>query len=318
MFQHTTVLKKEAVDALAVRPGGIYVDCTLGGGGHSEAIAERLVNGHLYAFDRDQTAIDAARQRLAGQAPVITFIRANFRFLTEELKERDVSTVDGILFDLGVSSPQFDRPERGFSYRYDGPLDMRMDRSQSLTAAQIVNEWPVNELAHIFFMYGEERFSKRIAREIGRRRSLKKIETTGELADTIREAVPAAARRTGGHPAKKTFQALRIAVNDELGSFEDALHQALGLLSVGGHMAIITFQSLEDRIAKQFIKKYSEPPDLPPGLPVTPADALPVLKKITRKPILPTAEELIKNRRAHSAKLRAAEKIRAAKEETTT
>lgn len=316
MFEHNTVLKNEAVEGLAVKPDGIYVDCTLGGGGHSEEIVKRLRSGHLYAFDQDQEALSAAEHRLKDYHLKITFIKSNFRRMKEELAKRGVTQVDGILFDLGVSSPQFDHAERGFSYQNDGPLDMRMDRDQLLNAELIVNDWPYERLAHIFFMYGEERFSRQIAKKIERHRSEARIRTTGELADIIKEAIPAAARRKGGHPAKRVFQALRIAVNDELGSLEDALYQSLDLLGVGGRVAVITFQSLEDRLCKQFIKKYSEPPEVPPGLPVLPEDASPVLKRLGRKPIVPSSEELEENHRAHSAKLRIAEKIRVIKEET--
>lgn len=315
MFKHITVLKKQAVEGLAVKPDGLYVDCTLGGGGHSEEIAGRLSGGRLFSFDQDQEALDAARQRLSSFSDQITFIKANFRQMKTQLNIRGVRHVDGILFDLGVSSPQFDRPERGFSYQNDGPLDMRMDREQRLTAEQIVNEWPYEKLVHIFFMYGEEHFSKQIARAIDRQRGRQRITTTGELVDLIKEAIPAPARRTGGHPAKRVFQALRIAVNDELGSFEDALNQSIELLNVGGRLSVITFQSLEDRLCKQFYKKYSEPPDLPPGLPQLPPDLEPVLKRIGRKPLLPSKEEIELNRRARSAKLRIAEKIRAVREE---
>ncbi|WP_332237478.1 16S rRNA (cytosine(1402)-N(4))-methyltransferase RsmH [Sporolactobacillus sp. KGMB 08714] len=316
MFEHITVLKHEAVDGLAVKPDGVYLDCTLGGGGHSEEIVKRLRNGRLYAFDQDQEALDAAEQRLKDYRSQITFIKSNFRKMKSELAERDVRHVDGILFDLGVSSPQFDHAERGFSYQHDGPLDMRMDRDQDLSAETVVNDWPYEKLTHIFFMYGEERFSRQIAKMIEKRRAESRIKTTGELAKIVKEAIPAPARRTGGHPAKRVFQALRIAVNDELGSLEEALYQSLELINIGGRISVITFQSLEDRLCKQFFKKYSEPPELPPGLPVLPLNALPVLKRIGRKPVLPSEEELKENHRAHSAKLRVAEKIRAIKEET--
>ncbi|RYM07269.1 16S rRNA (cytosine(1402)-N(4))-methyltransferase RsmH [Sporolactobacillus sp. THM7-7] len=315
MFEHKTVLKKEAVNALAVDPDGIYVDCTLGGGGHSEEVASRLSGGRLYAFDQDKVALEAAEDRLREYASKITFIHANFRHLERELAARGTGEVDGILFDLGVSSPQFDRAERGFSYRLDGPLDMRMDRSRSLTAADIVNGWPFEKLVHIFFMYGEERFSKPIARLIEKRREKERIETTGALARIVKEAIPAPARRKGGHPAKRIFQALRIAVNDELGSFEEALTQSLRVVKVGGRITVITFHSLEDRLCKQFFRKYSTIPDLPPGMPAVPDHAVPILKQVTRKPILPSADEMERNHRSHSAKLRVAEKIRAIKEE---
>ncbi len=310
MFEHTTVLKKEAVEGLNIRPDGIYVDCTLGGGGHSEAIVTRLTSGRLYAFDQDQEALHAAEKRLELYVGKITFIKSNFRYMRQILENENVTGIDGVLFDLGVSSPQFDHAERGFSYQQDGPLDMRMDRDQALTAEKIVNEWPYDKLVHIFFMYGEEHFSKPIARLIEDRRKRQPIQSTGELSDLIKEAIPAPARRTGGHPAKRVFQALRIAVNDELGSLDEALHQSLELLNVGGRLSVITFQSLEDRLCKQFIKKYSEWPELPLGIPQLPDHDQPVLKKVTRKPIVPSKSEVDNNRRARSAKLRVAEKIR--------
>ncbi|MCI1857616.1 MAG: 16S rRNA (cytosine(1402)-N(4))-methyltransferase RsmH [Sporolactobacillus sp.] len=315
MYDHITVLKQEAVAGLNVRPDGIYVDATLGGGGHSAEIVRRLSSGRLYAFDRDQEAIDAAAERLAPYRNRVRLIKANFRNMQKELAAREVTHVDGILFDLGVSSPQFDRPERGFSYQHDGPLDMRMDQDQVLDAEQIVNEWSYEQLVHIFFMYGEEHFAKSIARRIESYRDKKPIRTTGELAELIREAIPASARRKGGHPARRVFQALRIAVNDELGSLDDALQQSLVMLTVGGRMAIITFQSLEDRLCKQFIKKYSEWPEIPQGIPQLPKDGQPLLKKIGKKPIIPTDTEIGRNRRSRSAKLRIAEKIRTMKEE---
>ncbi|WP_353947671.1 16S rRNA (cytosine(1402)-N(4))-methyltransferase RsmH [Sporolactobacillus sp. Y61] len=311
MFEHIAVLKKEAVGSLNVKPAGIYVDCTLGGGGHSEAIVRQLHSGHLFAFDQDQEALDAAENRLSVYSEKITFIKSNFRKLKEQLARYDIFQVDGILFDLGVSSPQFDHAERGFSYQHDGPLDMRMDRDQELNAGIIVNEWPYDRLVHIFYMYGEERFSKQIARAIEKSRKIQRIRSTGELVTLIKEAIPAPARRKGGHPAKRVFQALRIAVNDELGSFEEALNQSLELLRPGGRIAVITFQSLEDRLCKQFFKKYSEPPDdLPPDLPQLPEESKPPLQRIGKKPVTPTEEELKNNRRSRSAKLRVAEKIR--------
>ncbi|SFG39274.1 16S rRNA (cytosine(1402)-N(4))-methyltransferase RsmH [Sporolactobacillus nakayamae] len=315
MFEHVTVLKKEAIEGLDLNPNGIYVDCTLGGGGHSEVIAAQLDQGHLYAFDQDDEALHAASVRLKAYSEKITFIKSNFRYLEDALRQRGVSQVDGILFDLGVSSPQFDHADRGFSYQHNGPLDMRMDQQQTLTAATIVNEWSFEQLARIFFMYGEERFSKSIARKIEKFREQQPINTTEMLAEIIKDAIPAPARRKGGHPAKRVFQALRVAVNDELGSFDDALTQSLRMLKVGGRIAVITFQSLEDKLCKQFFKKYSEPPELPPGLPVVPEAFLPVLNKISRKPIVPSSGEVKANNRSRSAKLRIAEKVREIKED---
>ncbi|WP_144700933.1 16S rRNA (cytosine(1402)-N(4))-methyltransferase RsmH [Fictibacillus phosphorivorans] len=308
MFDHITVLKQESVDALHVRPDGIYVDCTLGGAGHSALILSQLETGHLYAFDQDDIAIENARQVLKEHEGKYTIIRSNFRHIKEELSKRGIHKVDGILFDLGVSSPQLDEADRGFSYQHDAELDMRMDQSSDLTAKEVVNEWSFNELMKIISRYGEEKFAKQIARKIEAAREKKEIQTTGELVEIIKDAIPAPARRTGGHPAKRTFQAIRIAVNDELNAFEDALHDSIELLAVGGRIAVITFHSLEDRACKNILKKASTGPELPPGLPVIPEEYKPELKLITRKPIVPTDNELEENRRSRSAKLRVAEK----------
>ncbi|MBU5362390.1 16S rRNA (cytosine(1402)-N(4))-methyltransferase RsmH [Enterococcus raffinosus] len=312
-FQHTTVLLRETVDGLAIKPNGIYVDCTLGGAGHSEYLLCQLNNdGHLYAFDQDQKAIENAKIRLAEYVAKkqVTFVKANFRELTTELNQLGVTEVDGILYDLGVSSPQLDEAERGFSYHQDAPLDMRMDQDAPLSAYQVVNEYSYHELVKIFFRYGEEKFSKQIARLIERKRTDKPIETTGELVDLIKEAIPAPARRKGGHPAKRVFQAIRIAVNDELGAIESSLEQAIDLLSIEGRVSVITFHSLEDRIVKTMFKEFSTPKDMPPGLPVVPEEFQPVLKLVNRKPIIPSEEELQDNNRARSAKLRIAEKMK--------
>lgn len=312
-FQHTTVLLRETVDGLAIKPNGIYVDCTLGGAGHSEYLLSQLNNdGHLYAFDQDQKAIENAKIRLAEYVAKkqVTFVKANFRELTTELNQLGVTEVDGILYDLGVSSPQLDEAERGFSYHQDAPLDMRMDQDAPLSAYQVVNEYSYHELVKIFFRYGEEKFSKQIARLIERKRTDKPIETTGELVDLIKEAIPAPARRKGGHPAKRIFQAIRIAVNDELGAIESSLEQAIDLLSIEGRVSVITFHSLEDRIVKTMFKEFSTPKDMPPGLPVVPEEFQPVLKLVNRKPIIPSEEELQDNNRARSAKLRIAEKMK--------
>ena len=308
MFDHITVLKQESVDGLHVKPDGIYVDCTLGGAGHSALILSQLETGHLYAFDQDDKAIENARQVLKEHEGKFTIIRSNFRYIKEELSKRGVHKVDGILFDLGVSSPQLDEADRGFSYQHDAELDMRMDQTGELTAKEVVNEWSFNELMKIISRYGEEKFAKQIARKIEAAREKKEIQTTGELVEIIKEAIPAPARRTGGHPAKRTFQAIRIAVNDELNAFEDALHDSIELLNVGGRIAVITFHSLEDRACKNILKKASTGPELPPGLPVIPEEYKPELQLITRKPIVPTENELEENRRSRSAKLRIAEK----------
>jgi 16S rRNA (cytosine1402-N4)-methyltransferase len=310
MFEHTTVLLHETVDGLNIKPDGIYVDCTMGGAGHSSLILSKLSSkGKLYAFDQDEVAIANATKKLAEYGDRITIIKSNFLHLQEELSNHGVEKVDGILYDLGVSSPQLDTPERGFSYHHDAPLDMRMDQEASLSAYDVVNSWSFGDLLRIFHRYGEEKFSKQIARKIEAAREKKPIETTGELVEIIKDAIPAPARRKGGHPAKRIFQAIRIAVNDELGVFEKSLQQAIDLLNPGGRISVITFHSLEDRICKVTLKKASETPDLPPGLPVIPDEYKPILKLITRKPILPTEEELGENNRARSAKLRIAEKL---------
>ncbi|MGO3549049.1 MAG: 16S rRNA (cytosine(1402)-N(4))-methyltransferase RsmH, partial [Paucilactobacillus nenjiangensis] len=272
-FNHITVLLNEAVEGLHVKPNGIYVDATLGGGGHSGKIVEQLdESGHLYSFDQDQTAIDYNREHLAKyvEEGKLTFINTNFRNITQALNDLGISEVDGIVYDLGVSSPQFDDGQRGFSYNYDAELDMRMDQRQSLTAKEVVNEWPFNQLVRILSRYGEEKFAKQIARSIEKQRAIQPIETTFELADLVKESIPAAARRHGGHPAKKSFQAVRIAVNDELGALEDSLEQALQLLRVDGRISVITFQSLEDRLVKGMFREQVTIPDLPAGLPVIP------------------------------------------------
>lgn len=310
MFEHTTVLLHETVDGLNIKPDGIYVDCTMGGAGHSALILSKLSKeGRLFAFDQDDVAIENAKEKLAAYEGQLTIVKSNFRYLQEELHKLGIEKVDGVLYDLGVSSPQLDTPERGFSYHHDAPLDMRMDQQADLSAYDVINSWSFKELVKIFFKYGEEKFSKQIARKIEAAREIKPISTTGELVDLIKEGIPAPARRKGGHPAKRIFQAIRIAVNDELGVFEDSLNQAIDLLNPGGRISVITFHSLEDRICKVIFKKASETPDLPKGLPIIPDEFKPELKLITRKPIVPSEEELEHNNRARSAKLRIAEKL---------
>lgn len=310
LFHHTTVLLKETVDGLAIRPDGIYVDCTLGGAGHSEYLVKQLnEQGRLICFDQDMTAIENAKIKLAAYLDQVTFVHANFRYLKEELYKIGIEKVDGILYDLGVSSPQLDTPERGFSYNYDAPLDMRMDQTSELTAFHVVNEWPYEKLVKIFFRYGEEKFSKQVARKIEQAREVAPIETTFQLVELIKAGIPAAARRTGGHPAKRIFQAIRIAVNDELGAAEDSLEDAIRMIKVGGRVSVITFHSLEDRLTKTIFKEASSVPNLPPNLPVIPAGLEPMLKLVTRKPILPSEEELEVNNRSRSAKLRIVEKL---------
>ncbi|MFP7469685.1 16S rRNA (cytosine(1402)-N(4))-methyltransferase RsmH [Niallia taxi] len=310
MFKHTTVLLNEAVDGLNIQPDGIYVDCTLGGAGHSELILSKLSDkGRLIAFDQDETAIMNAEKKLEPYKDKLTIVKSNFSNLKEEIHNLGITGVDGVLYDLGVSSPQLDTPERGFSYHHDAPLDMRMDSDADISAYEIVNNWKYEDLVRIFFRYGEEKFSKQIARKIEAARETKPVETTGELVELIKDAIPAPARRKGGHPAKRVFQAIRIAVNDELGVFEDSIGQAISLLNKGGRISVITFHSLEDRICKAAFKKASDLPDLPPGLPIIPDEFQPELKLITRKPIVPSEEELEENNRARSAKLRIAEKL---------
>lgn len=310
-FKHETVLLKEATDGLNIRPDGIYVDCTLGGAGHASVILDQLNDkGHLYAFDQDNTAIEHAKVLLKDQVEKgkVTFVQSNFRYLKESLNTLEIFQVDGILYDLGVSSPQLDNAERGFSYHQDAMLDMRMNRDQDLSAHDVVNKWEYSDLVRIFFRYGEEKFSKQIARKIEAHREVQPINTTQELVDIIKEAIPAPARRKGGHPAKRVFQAIRIAVNDELTAVEESLEQAIDLLHTNGRISAITFHSLEDRIVKQIFRDYSKLPDVPRGLPVMPDFKKPPLKLVKRKPILPTEEELEHNNRARSAKLRLAEK----------
>lgn len=311
MFDHYSVLKEETIKGLAIKPHGTYVDCTLGGGGHSEQIVSKLdENGLLVAFDQDATALEAAKKRLGANHNRILFIQANFRNLSKELKENGIEYVDGILFDLGVSSPQLDRGERGFSYNHDAVLDMRMNQTQELSAFEVVNDWSYNDLVSIFFKYGEEKFSKQIARKIEAYRQNQQIKTTHELVEIIKDGIPAPARRKGGHPAKRIFQALRIAVNDELEAFNDALHQAAEVTDMHGRIAVITFHSLEDRLCKQAFKKWSTPKETPRNLPVLPKENEAPFKTITRKPLIASSGELESNRRSRSAKLRIIERVK--------
>lgn len=311
-FHHVTVLLKETVDMLAIKPDGIYVDATLGGAGHSAYLLSQLNDkGHLYCFDQDQNAIDNAQVVLKpyidkGQ---VTFIKDNFRHLASQLSSLGVKEIDGILYDLGVSSPQLDHRERGFSYRQDAPLDMRMDADAPLTAYHVVNDYDYHDLVRIFFKYGEDKFSKQIARKIEAARSLKPIETTTELAEIIKSAKPAKELKKKGHPAKQIFQAIRIEVNDELGAADESIQQAMDMLALDGRISVITFHSLEDRLTKQLFKEASTV-DVPKGIPFIPEDMQPKFELVSRKPILPSQEELDANNRAHSAKLRVARKIR--------
>ncbi|MFO3689085.1 16S rRNA (cytosine(1402)-N(4))-methyltransferase RsmH [Staphylococcus felis] len=308
MFHHISVLLKETVDQLNINPDGIYVDCTLGGAGHSLYLLSQLSEqGRLIAFDQDTTAIEHAKEKLKDYSDKVTFVHRNFRDLNQVLDDLNIDKVDGILYDLGVSSPQLDVPERGFSYHYDAKLDMRMDQTQPLSAYEVVNEWSYEALVKIFFRYGEEKFSKQIARRIETKRQERPIATTFDLVDCIKEGIPAKARRTGGHPAKRIFQAIRIAVNDELKAFEDSLEQAIERVHVHGRISVITFHSLEDRLCKQMFQEYEKGPDVPRGLPVVPEAYTPKLKRVNRKPIVASYEDLEENNRARSAKLRVAE-----------
>lgn len=306
-FKHETVLLHETVDGLDIKPDGVYVDCTLGGAGHAQYLLDQLgPQGHLYAFDQDMTAINNAKLKLADyvERGQVTFIHQNFRHLKQALEELGIGQVDGIYYDLGVSSPQLDVAERGFSYGQEARLDMRMNQEQALSAYEVVNEWPYEDLVHILYRYGEEKFAKRIARAIEERRAQRPIETTTELAEIVKMAIPAATRRTGGHPAKRSFQAIRIAVNDELGAVEDSLEQALTLLKPEGRVSVITFHSLEDRLVKQLFKEVSQGPEVPRGLPVLPGQMQAPFALVNRKPIVASPEELEANNRSRSAKLR--------------
>ena len=310
-FHHVTVMLHETIDMLDVKPDGIYVDATLGGAGHSEYLLSKLSEkGHLYAFDQDQNAIDNAQKRLAPyiEKGMVTFIKDNFRHLKDRLHNLGVTEIDGICYDLGVSSPQLDQRERGFSYKKDAPLDMRMNQEASLTAYEVVNQYDYHDLVRIFFKYGEDKFSKQIARKIEQARELKPIETTTELAEIIKSAKPAKELKKKGHPAKQIFQAIRIEVNDELGAADESIQQAMELLAVDGRISVITFHSLEDRLTKQLFKEASTV-EVPKGLPFIPDDLKPKMELVSRKPILPSKEELEANNRSHSAKLRVARKI---------
>ncbi|BBK28483.1 16S rRNA (cytosine(1402)-N(4))-methyltransferase RsmH [Staphylococcus arlettae] len=308
MFHHISVMLKETIDYLNIKEDGVYVDCTLGGAGHAQYLLNQLSdNGHLIAIDQDTTAIENAKNVLKEHLHKVTFVHSNFRELSEILNELNIEKVDGIYYDLGVSSPQLDVPERGFSYHHDAKLDMRMDQTQELSAYEVVNEWKFEELVRIFHRYGEEKFAKQIARRIEQNRELKPIETTLELVESIKEGIPAKARRKGGHPAKRIFQAIRIAVNDELAAFEDSLEQAINYVEVNGRISVITFHSLEDRLCKQMFQEYEKGPEVPRGLPVIPEAYTPKLKRVNRKPITATDEDTDSNNRARSAKLRVAE-----------
>ncbi len=309
-FDHVTVLLRETVDALKPRRGGIYVDCTLGGAGHTRQLLDRLGGeGVVVGIDQDERAIANAQETLPGFRGQLTLVKRNFEALDQILAELGISSVDGVLFDLGVSSPQLDEGERGFSYRFDAPLDMRMDRTKPFTAWDLVNNGDEEELAQIIWDYGEERWGKRIAQFIVAARQEGAIDTTGQLVDLIKRAIPAKVRESGPHPAKRTFQALRIKVNDELGVLERALEKAIQVLAPGGRLAVISFHSLEDRIVKQLMARHVNPCVCPPKVPVCVCGRRPDLRVITKKPILPSDDEIATNPRSRSAKLRVGEKL---------
>lgn len=308
VFHHVSVMLKETIDELNIKEDGVYVDCTLGGAGHALYLLNQLNDkGHLIAIDQDMTAIENAKEVLKDHLDRVTFVHSNFREINQLLDDLNIDKVDGIYYDLGVSSPQLDVPERGFSYHQDARLDMRMDQTQPLSAYEVVNDWPYESLVRIFYRYGEEKFSKQIARRIEKTREHEPIETTLQLVDVIKEGIPAKARRKGGHPAKRVFQAIRIAVNDELKAFEDSLEQAIERVKVHGRISVITFHSLEDRLCKQIFQEYEKGPEVPRGLPIIPEEYTPKLKRVNRKPITATDDDLAENNRARSAKLRVAE-----------
>ena len=308
-FHHISVLLNECVEGLAIKPDGIYIDGTLGGAGHSSQIAKRLTTGRLIGIDRDPVALKAAGERLEPYQNNVTLVHSNFCEMAQVVKDLGLPGVDGILLDLGVSSPQLDDGARGFSYMADAPLDMRMNNEDPLTAHTVVNTWSQEELKRILFDYGEERYAPRIASAICRRREEKPIETTLELVDIIRSAMPAQALREKQHPAKRSFQAIRIAVNDELGSVERAMEAAIPLLNPGGRLAVITFHSLEDRIVKNAMAEAAKGCTCPPRIPVCVCGKKPQVNLISRKPIVATEEELEVNPRSRSAKLRVCEKL---------
>ena len=308
-FSHVPVMLQPCIDALNIKPDGIYVDGTLGRAGHSREIAKRLTTGQLICIDRDQAALDAAPGRLEGLMDRVTLVHGNFGDLAAILDNLNIPAVDGMLFDLGVSSPQLDDASRGFSYMQDAPLDMRMDQTNELDAYQVVNTWAEEELKRILWLYGEERYSGPIARNIVNKRSEKPIETTLELVDIIKGAMPAAALREKQHPAKRSFQAIRIAVNDELGAVETMVADAVPRLNVGGRLAIISFHSLEDRIVKNEMQAAAKGCTCPPSFPVCVCGKKPAVKLVSRKPITASQTELEQNPRSRSAKLRVCEKL---------
>lgn len=308
-FHHITVLLDETIEQMQIDPSKVYLDGTLGGGGHASAVAAKLTTGRLIGLDRDEKALTAARERLAPWMDRVTLLHRNFRELDNALDGLGLEAVDGMVFDLGVSSPQLDDGARGFSYRTDAPLDMRMDATQRLTAWELVNRWPREQLKRIFYDYGEERYAPQIAAAIEKRRESAPIETTLELVDVIKSAMPPQALREKQHPAKRSFQAIRIAVNDELGALDTLMGMAVDRLNPGGRLAVITFHSLEDRIVKSALQEAARGCVCPPEFPVCVCGRKPKVRLITRKPILPGTRELEANPRARSAKLRVAERL---------
>lgn len=302
-YKHYSVLLNESIDALNIKEDGIYIDCTLGGGGHSSLILSKLKTGHLYAFDQDEYAIEVARKRLEQVGKNFSIIKDNFSNILSQLTNYGIDKVDGILYDLGVSSFQLDIPERGFSYRFDGPLDMRMNQEQQLDAYTVVNSYSKDELIKILYEYGEEKFAPLIAKKIVSERSIKPISTTFELVEVIKKALPASALRGTGHPAKQTFQAIRIEVNSELEILKNSLNDGLSLLNEKGRMVVITFHSLEDRIVKKLFKEKTTL-NLPKGLPFIPDGYKVEYELVNNKIILPSQTELAENNRSHSAKMR--------------
>ena len=308
-YGHRPVLLEECLEALAIRPDGVYVDGTLGRAGHSLEIARRLTTGRLIGIDRDETAIATAQERLRDYMDHVTLVHSNFDRIGAILEELNISGADGMLFDLGVSSPQLDDAQRGFSYMHDAPLDMRMDRTAALDAHQVVNRWPYEELRRILYEYGEERYAPAIAKGICRARETAPIETTLQLVDVIKSAMPPQALREKQHPAKRSFQAIRIAVNGELDALPPMLNAAAEHLNAGGRLAVISFHSLEDRIIKKTMQELATGCTCPPNFPVCVCGKTPKMKLISRKPITPGDRELTENPRARSAKLRVAEKL---------
>ena len=308
MGKHIPVLLKETIENLDIKANGIYVDATMGGAGHSSEILKQLKEGHLYCFEQDPYAYNVGSERLNSISNNFTVFPVNFVNIKDSLQSVGVDGIDGALYDLGVSSFQFDTPDRGFSYNYDAKLDMRMNPNAKVSAYEIINEYSFNELKRIFFLYGEEKFSVQIARNIEKSRSVKPIETTFELVEIIKKSMPAKELRKKGHPAKQVFQALRIAVNNELDVFEKSLNDALDLLKTGGRIAVITFHSLEDRICKQIFKERVEV-DIPNGLPIKDSEIKREFRLVNKKVIIATDDELKDNNRAHSAKLRVIEKL---------